>query len=235
MASTIRKINKAGIICAMELEAEGILSAMTDIRRKTVSGIAFREGTLGKTRAVVAVCGIGKVFAAICTEAMILNFAPDFIINTGVAGGLEPGLNIGDAVLATSLVQHDMDTSPLGDPAGMISGINLVYLPAHEGLSDFIAARARELGITLRRGIIASGDQFISGKAEKDRIREQFGASACEMEGASVAHVCYVNDVPFAVLRSISDGGDDGAATDYAAFAKSAAEKAAKIIKGAFS
>ena len=165
---------------------------------------------------------------------MILNYSPDFIINTGVAGGLEPGLKIGDTVLATSLVQHDMDTSPLGDPAGMISGINLVYLPAHEGLSDFIAARAQESGITLHRGIIASGDRFVADKTEKIRIREQFGASACEMEGASVAHVCYVNNVPFAVLRSISDGGDDGAANDYPAFAKSAAEKSAKIIKGAF-
>ena len=116
-------ISKAdiGIICAMEVELSKISEAMDIKIKKEISGVEFLYGTLEGKNVVCAVCGVGKVFAAICTEAMILNFAPDVIVNSGVAGGLSDSLSICDAVVAESMVQHDMDTSPLGDPVGLLS------------------------------------------------------------------------------------------------------------------
>lgn len=228
--SYIPKDKKAGIICAMQLEADGIISEMTDKSIYPVSGITFTRGKIGGRDVIVAVCGIGKVFASLCAEAMIISFSPDFIINTGVAGGLGDGLKIGDTVVAAALVQHDMDTSPLGDPKGLISGINIIELPTDDGVRAAICSSAEEIGYTARTGIIASGDRFIASDSDRISIKEEFGALACEMEGGAVAQVCYVNRIPCGVLRAISDSGDGDAVDDYPAFARDAALRAAKII-----
>ena len=199
---------KLGIIGAMEIETEGLRARMTDTREQTVSGIRFTEGLLEGYPTVVATCGVGKVAAALCAEAMILRFGVSALLNTGVAGGLAEGLVVGNAVVADRVVQHDMDTSAIGDPVGLISGLNLVYIPADKTLCETLAAACRAVGLHTVVGTVASGDLFVARDEDKARIKAQFDAVACEMEGAAIGQVAYTNGVPFAVLRAISDGGD---------------------------
>ena len=219
-----------GIIGAMEVEIEGIRAKIENRKEKTVSGVRYVYGTLGKNEVVTAVCGIGKVFAAICAQTMVLEFSPDVIINTGVAGSLSASLNVCDIAVADKVVQHDMDTSPLGDPKGLISGINVIYIDTDERVCAMLSDIVRANGINTVSGTIASGDQFIASKEVKSRIVSDFGAIACEMEGAAIGQVCYVNKVPFAVLRAISDKADGVADIDYPTFAKKAAENYIKVM-----
>lgn len=218
-----------GVIGAMEIEVESIISSMTQKEECFVSSVRFVKGKIDDKEVVVAKCGVGKVFAAICAQAMIMKYDPCVIVNTGVGGSLVKGLNVLDVVIADKVVQHDMDTSAIGDPKGLISGINKIYFEADEGAKRALEIASKEENCNIKFGTVASGDKFMSVKEEKDKINETFGAVACEMEGASIGHVCYVNNVPFAVLRSISDG--DGAEMDYMEFAPKAAEKSASIIK----
>ena len=219
-----------GIIGAMTVEIEGIREKMTDKSEKTISGVTYVCGKLGKGEVVTAVCGIGKVFAAICAQTMILGFKPDVIINTGVAGSLSSELNVCDIAVADKVVQHDMDTSPLGDPKGLVSGINVIYFEADKKASALLSGIVKENGINTVLGTIASGDQFIASKEVKAGIVSEFGAIACEMEGAAIGHVCYVNKVPFAVLRAISDKADGVAEIDYPTFCKMAADNYIKVV-----
>ena len=222
------KHDLTGIICAMQLEMDGLRAQMTDTVSETVSGIEFVRGTLCGAPVVTAVCGVGKVFAALCAQTMILRYAPARLINTGVAGSLSPALTIGNIAIARDVVQHDMDTSPLGDPVGLLSGFNIVHIPADPALGEALEASAAACGLTVRRGTIATGDQFISSGEQKSRIRDSFDAIACEMEGAAIGHVAYVNKVPFAVLRSISDGGDG---MEFSEFCPLAAKNSVAITK----
>jgi adenosylhomocysteine nucleosidase len=224
------KHDLTGIICAMQLEMDGLRAQMSDTVSETVSGIEFVRGTLCGAPVVTAVCGVGKVFAALCAQTMILRYAPARLINTGVAGSLSPALTIGNIAIARDVVQHDMDTSPLGDPVGLLSGINIVHIPADPALGEALEASAAACGLTVRRGTIATGDQFISSGEQKSRIRDSFDAIACEMEGGAIGHVCYVNGTPFAVLRAISDGGDEEASMDYPTFARMAAENSVRVL-----
>ncbi len=219
-----------GIIAAMKIEAELIEAAMTDIVRETCGSIEFCLGKIGSTDIVLAVCGIGKVFAAICAQTMIVKYAPDAVINTGVGGTLTKKLSVGDVAVSSAMVQHDMDTSALGDPVGLISGPNIIEIPADAALAEKISAIVKDMGINTVKGTIATGDQFIAKQETKDRIVERFGAIACEMEGAAIGQVCYVNKVPFAVIRAISDDADSGACDDYPTFAKMAAKNSAKAV-----
>ena len=219
-----------GIIAAMDSEISAIKNEMTDKTTETVSGIEFVKGKLCGKDAVVAKCGIGKVFAAICAQTMILKYSPRLVINTGVGGTLSDKLNIGDIAVAANVVQHDMDTSPLGDPVGLVSGINIVHFPADARAAELISAAADSLGINNARGTIASGDQFIASREKKNYIKDNFGAVACEMEGAAIGHVCYVNDIPFAVIRAISDSADDSSHMDYGEFLKIAAERSFRVV-----
>lgn len=224
------KYNKIGIICAMASEAEQLLCAMTNTETKTVGSMEFHLGKIGEKDVILCVCGIGKVFAAMCAQTMILNFDPDCIINSGVAGSLTDRLEILDIAVAEDLVQHDMDTSPLGDPVGLISGIDRVDLPADEALATDICNAAKDLGIATRKGRIASGDQFIATSAQKERIKAQFDPIACEMEGAAIAQVAFVNGVPFACIRAISDSYSGKNEMDYANFAVAAAKRGASLL-----
>lgn len=219
-----------GIIGAMESETAVIIREMEKAETKEISGIRFVRGSWAGKEIVVATCGVGKVFAALCAEAMILAFQPKCIINTGVAGALDPRLEILDVVIAEQVVQHDMDTSPLGDPVGMISGINKIELPADPRLVASFEKAAKACGANAVRGVIASGDQFIAEQQKKNLIRTRFNASCCEMEGAAIGQVCHVNKVPFAILRAISDGASEEAAMDFPAFVKKAAKQSVNIL-----
>ncbi len=220
-----------GIIGAMRIEVEALWAAMTDKKRDDISGIEFVSGKLYGVDAVVAQCGIGKVFAATCAQTMILRYGADTVINTGVAGTLTSELSVGDIAVSSACVQHDMDTSPLGDPVGLISGINIIEIPADLELCSAVCKAADTLGINCLAGVIASGDCFVSSRDKKKYITDTFGALACEMEGAAIAHVCYINKVKFVVIRAISDSADGSAEMDYGEFAKLAAARSASVVR----
>lgn len=221
---------KIGIIGAMSCETDALKKMLTDMKKETVSGVEYCCGRLLDRDVVVATCGIGKVFAAICAQTMILRYSPDLIINTGVAGTLTERLSVCDVAVSLDVVQHDMDTSAIGDPVGLISGINIVNIPADKDLCKAVLVAASALGLNAISGTIASGDIFVAEEARKNYIREKFGAIACEMEGASIGHVCYVNSVPFTVIRAISDGGDEDAAMSYDKFMVIAAQNSVKLV-----
>lgn len=224
-----------GIIGAMKIEVDSIKSMLKNTTRETISGIEFVRGSYYENDVVVAQCGIGKVFAALCAQTMILHFGVDQLINVGVAGGLHPKLNLLDLAISDSVVEHDMDTSPLGDPVGLISGINLVKLPACERLCRAFEKTAHELGKNCLCGTIASGDQFIAEETRKKWICESFDAIACEMEGAAIGHVCYVNGVDFVILRAISDNANDTAGTmEYPELCIHAAEQSQQLLDAFF-
>ena len=220
-----------GIIAAMNVEMESLRSHIENPVTETVGGVTYVSGRLEGQEVVTAVCGVGKVFAALCAQAMILRYRPECIINTGVAGTLTDRLSVGDIAVSTGVVQHDMDTSPLGDPVGLISGINKVELPADRLLTGQLSACAKVMGIKTATGVIASGDQFVASAERKAFIVEHFKAIACEMEGAAVGQVCYVNKVPFCVLRAISDSADGSSHMDYPTFVQMAAEQSVALLR----
>lgn len=218
-----------GIIGAMEPEVFGLLEKLDGAACETVSGISFYTGTLLGKRVAIAKCGIGKVFAAVCAEVMILKYSPSLIVNTGVGGALSGGLTTGDIVIARDLVQHDMDTSAIGDPKGLVSGINKIYFEADMRASDILLSSARALGLRATVGRIASGDKFIASAEDKSRIVSDFGADVCEMEGCAVAQTAFINGTPFAVVRAISDSADGEATMDYPTFLPIAAKNSTEL------
>ena len=220
-----------GIIGAMQSETEALIAALENPIAETVSGVTYTKGILEGKEVVIATCGIGKVFAAICAQTMILRYSPTLLINSGVAGSLSKELGIGDVAVASTLVQHDMDTSPLGDPVGLVSGINKVYFAADADASFLLVACVKAEGAKPLLGCIASGDQFICDREKKNWIRDTFSAVACEMEGAAIAHVATVNNTPFAVLRAISDEADGEASMDYPTFVRMAAARSVKVLR----
>ena len=160
---------------------------------------------------------------------MILKFAPKLLVNTGVGGALASGLNTGDIVVADKLCQHDMDTSPIGDPVGLVSGINRIWFETDEKAREILLTSAVELGLSASLGSIATGDRFVATRDLKNQIVENFGASACEMEGGAIAHVAFVNETPFIVVRAISDSADGEASMDYPTFLGIAAKNSTAL------
>lgn len=220
-----------GIIGALDIEVEILKKSLEAPQRAVVSGIEFVSGKLWGVSAVVAKSGVGKVNSAACAEAMILKYSPSVIINTGVGGALTPELSVMDAVVASDVVQHDFDTTACGDPHGFIPEINGVKLAADMAVSDAISAAVKELGIKCVTGTVATGDKFVSSERDKEFLRNTFGAVCCEMEGAAIGQVCFINGVRFAVLRSVSDNADGSSPMDFPTFAPKAAENAVRIIE----
>lgn len=219
-----------GIIGAMQTEVELLISKIEDANAKNISGIDFVSGKIYGKEVVVAKCGIGKVFAALCAQTMILEYGVELIINTGVGGAISDELDIGDVAVSDFVVQHDMDTTALGDPIGLISGINVVQIAADTNIVSALCEVAKSEGARCLVGTVASGDRFISGADAKKKIRDTFGAVVCEMEGAAIGQVCYVNKVPFCVIRAVSDKADGSSGVDYMTFVASAADKNARIV-----
>lgn len=220
-----------GIIGAMALEVERIRALLEQSERVAVGCTEFYTGKLHGVDAAVAVCGVGKVNAALCAQAMLLRFRPRLVINIGVAGGLSSAMRIGDLAVAESVVQYDFDTTPLGEPRGWISYLESVYIPCDKNAVRALLNAAKGLeGIQTHAGVIATGDQFISSQATKDGLVKEFGAIACEMEGAAVGQVCALHKVPFGVVRAISDGADDGSPVDFLTFARQAADRSAALL-----
>ena len=220
-----------GIIGAMSVEVEALKAKIEDAKRETVSGIELVSGKLSGKDVVVAQCGIGKVFAAVCAEIMILKYGVKAIINTGVAGTLSPDIGILDFAVSTAVVQHDMDTTAIGDAPGLISGINVVEIDAAPALAALVVRLADTLGYKAKGGIIASGDQFINNAARKSYIRDTFGAIACEMEGAAIGHVCYISGVDFVIIRCISDNASGEAEMEYPEMVSRAAVRSQALVE----
>jgi adenosylhomocysteine nucleosidase len=222
---------KIGIIGAMDVEVQELISSMENITEKNISSSVYYEGKLQNKNIVAAKCGVGKVHAAVCAQTMILKYKPNIIINTGVAGSLNSKLDIGDLVISDNVVQHDMDTSGLGDPIGFISGMNLVYIPCSKNLVKKLESSAKTIeGTNAFVGTIASGDQFICSQEKKDYIVKHFNALCTEMEGAAIGQVCYLNNTDFCIIRAISDKADGSAHMDFPSFIKIATRKSTQMI-----
>ena len=222
---------RIGIIGALQMEVAALREKMEGAKTTRISGMEFTEGTLHGKDVVVAVAGVGKVNAAVCCQTMILTFRPDEVINTGVAGGIGKGLSVLDVVVATAVVQHDTDASALGDPVGFISGLDTVEMPCDTGMARRLCRAAERAGIAPQRGLIATGDQFIASRAQIERITAHFDAVAAEMEGGAIGQACAMNRVPFAVVRAISDGGDEDAKMSFPQFVALAAARSVSILE----
>lgn len=223
-----------GIIGAMDIEINGIIEKMTEKKTKRISGVNFTSGKIGHEECVVAKCGIGKVNAAVTAQTMILTYSPDLIINTGIGGSTSKKTHIGYVVIAENVVQHDMDTTIIGDKPGelFLPEESIVYIPCSRELISGLEKACISCGEKKYViGTVATGDQFISGNDKRALINDKFGAVACEMEGGSIGQVCYINKIPFAILRSISDSmSEEDDAVEYSVFSKSAAQKSIDII-----
>ena len=221
-----------GIIGAMAVEVDGLIEAMEEKTPETISRMTFWRGTLGGTPCVVAQCGAGKVNSAVCAQTMILRFGAEIVINTGVAGGVgSRDVQIGDLVVASAVVQHDYDTTPIdGDKGRDLPLLGVSAIETDDRVSGLLAACAEEVCGGVRRGVIATGDQFISGRDRLHEIAARTGAIACEMEGGSIGQACALAGVPFAVLRAISDNADDNAVDDFPKFAAESARKSIALL-----
>lgn len=226
----MNNVGTVGFICPMECELDAVVRLMADKEAVPYGALTFYRGRIGGRVAVAVKCGVGKVFAAVAAECMILGFSPDLIITTGVAGNLSSDLSIGDIVVSTAVVQHDMDTSPLGDPVGLISGIGKVALESDAWAAEKMCDALNALGIRYARGVIASGDQFIASDDERTRIVSAFGALCCEMEGAAVGQVAYMHGVPFLVLRALSDDANGASPDDFPAYCVKVSETSSRAI-----
>ena len=223
-----------GIIGALSAEVEGLKNLLTERRNRKICGITFSRGKLYGTDVVIAQSGIGKVMASACAAVMISHFKPALMINTGVAGGIDPELRIGDILVSSGAVQHDFDLSPIdGTPKGWNPELETVVVKADKRAADILLQAASEEGLQAKTGIIASGDCFVADNEKKEDLASVFGAAACEMEGAAIAAVSAVNHVPFVILRAISDGADNDALMDFPAFCRLAADNSIKVMKRA--
>lgn len=226
-------MKKIGIIGAMELEVEELKSKMEIIRKEERASMEFLEGMLNGTDVVIVRSGIGKVNAALCTQILCDVFDVTHIINTGVAGSLKNEINIGDIVVSTDALHHDVDVRVFGYPLGEVPQMGCLAFPADEKLSVLAVECCKEVNpdISVYNGRIVSGDQFISDKKVKEHIITNFGGFCVEMEGASIAHAAYLNHVPFVIIRAISDKADDSAEMDYPTFEKAAAAHSAALVE----
>lgn len=222
---------RIGIIGAMEIEIEQLLANISDGKTHDISGIRFSQGKMCGHDLITAKCGVGKVSAAMCTEAMILKYEPDCIINIGVAGGVGKNLKIGDIVIADRVLQYDVDISAFGHPVGYISGLNAVHIPCSLKLTTALMEAAKQVDdIDVYQGIVATGDTFVNDNQDALKIAQQFDALAVEMEGGSIGQVCFLNQVEFAVVRAVSDTADHGSHVDFNAFMGLAAQRSYRMI-----
>ena len=220
-----------GIIGAMEVEIAILKEKMEDVRIIKKASMEFYEGTLAGRKVVVVRSGIGKVNAGICAQILVDVFSVDAIINTGIAGSLNKDINIGDIVLSTDVVQHDMDATGFGYRKGQIPQMPVFFFNADEKLRKLAAEVCKEVNpdIQVFEGRIASGDQFVCAQDVKNGIVAEFSAYATEMEGAAIGQAAYLNEVPFLIIRAISDKADGSAQMDYSEFEKAAVEHSVKL------
>ena len=221
-----------GIIGAMDLEVEKLIDAMTDREVVEYGKRKFYVGKLSGVKTVLARCGVGKVNAGITVQMMVDKFGIGAIINTGVAGSLNEKIDIGDIVLATGAVYHDVEAVAFGYKPGQVPQMDVFEFPTDEKLVSLAEEACHKVNPDVKtfRGRVASGDQFIASKDVKKRIKEQFDPMCVEMEGCAMAHAAYLNEIPCLIIRAISDKADDSAEMDYPTFEAKAAVHSAKMV-----
>jgi len=223
------RCHKIAIMGAMPEEIEPIISKLESVQTTVYGANKYYEGRYNGQEVVVAYSKIGKVFAALTATILIEKFGCDTLLFSGVAGAINEELKIGDLIIAESLCQHDLDITAFGHPFGYVPE-GAVRIPADRALRTLAKEVAKEKGLSLKEGIIATGDQFVASEERKNWIGSTFKADALEMEGASVAVVCNALDVPFFVLRAISDSADMDASFSFDEFLESSAKISADFI-----
>lgn len=227
---------KIGIIGAMKEEIDVFCEEMVVSSKLEKASMTFYEGVLLGHNVVMVVSGIGKVNAAICTQILVERFSIDCIINIGVAGGLHKNVRPGDMVVADSLFQHDVDVTAFGYKKGQVPRMDTIAFPCDENLVQKALSACKTIdNINTFKGPIASGDQFLGDAKIMEEVHNTFGAFACEMEGASIGQVCYLNQMPCVVIRSISDNAITGDHMDYDTFSKMAIENAVFVLRNMLS
>ena len=226
-----------GIIGAMEEEVAELKKDMQIDETIEQAGMVFCKGSLGGKDVVIVRSGIGKVNAGICAQILVDRFGVDTLINTGIAGSLDAQIDIGDMVISTDALHHDMDATIFGDPAGQIPRMDTLSFPADEKLVKKLIRLAVEANeeanpdIHTFTGRVVSGDQFISDKDVKERISSLFHPMCVEMEGAGIAQAAYLNKVSYVIIRAISDKADNSATMDYPTFEKKAIAHSVRLMK----
>lgn len=226
-------MSKIGIIVAMEEELESILDIMDNIEEKEIYGLTFKTGQIEKNKIIVVKCGVGKVNAARVTQILIDTFNVKCVINVGAAGALNPFLNIGDIVIGEKLIQHDFDITAFDHDKGYITGVGDYIYSDSELIEKFenAANNLKEKDYKIKKGIIATGDIFCTDIEMKNKIFSKFDADCVEMEGAAIAQVCYLDKIPFIVIRSISDSPNGNNEIDFDKFVELASKRCANILK----
>ena len=221
-----------GIIAAMSEELEILLKDMQLDSSTTKAGMTFNKGKLWSNEVIAVVCGIGKVNAAVCTQILVSEFNVDKVINVGVAGGIGKDIYPGDVVIATNLVEHDMDTTAFGDPHGQVPRMDTFDFKCDSSLIESANSACKKVGgFNTFTGRIVSGDVFVADVEKIKWLEKEFNALSCEMEGASIAHVCYLNNIPVVVIRSISDNANNGAHMDFEKFTPIGVKNSTFILK----
>lgn len=225
-------MNCLGIIGAMEIEVDTLKSRMEveDVVKK--ASMEFYKGTYKGKNVVIVRSGVGKVNAAICTQILVDIFGADAVINTGIAGSLQAKIDIGDIVVSTDAIQHDMDATGFGYAKGVIPQMDTSVFIADETLRKLAkeACEAVNMDIHVHEGRVVSGDQFVSDQCVKNSILENFEAYCTEMEGAAIAQAAYLNNIPFVIIRAISDKADGSASMDYSTFEAKAVEHSVNLV-----
>lgn len=225
-------MKRIGIIGAMDLEVEQLKSQMNIDHITKKASMEFYTGTLNDVDVVIVRSGIGKVNAALCVQILADIFQVTHVINTGVAGSLNAALDIGDILISTDALHHDIDVTIFGYQLGEVPQMGFREFKANEAMIAAAMESCKEVNpdISVRTGRVVSGDQFISSKEVKDHLISAFHGDCAEMEGASIAHGAYLNDIPFVIIRAISDKADDSAEMDYPTFEREAAKHSAKLV-----
>ena len=224
---------RIGIIGAMEEEVAQLKQEMKIEETVDYASMQFCKGQFCGKDVVIVRSGIGKVNAGICAQVLVDKFEVDVLVNTGIAGSLDADIDIGDMVVSTDLVEHDMDASIFGDPIGQIPRMDTFSFPADASLVEKAVAANQEVNPDIQTftGRIVSGDQFISSAEAKERLVSNFQAKCTEMEGAAIAHAAYLNGVSCVIIRAISDKADNSATMDYPTFEKKAIEHSVRLIR----
>nr|WP_294464246.1 5'-methylthioadenosine/adenosylhomocysteine nucleosidase [uncultured Sellimonas sp.] len=222
-----------GIIGAMEDEVAELKKSMEIEEVVEQASLSFCRGKLSGKEVVVVRSGIGKVNAAVCAQILADRFGADVIINTGIAGSLDAAIDIGDIVISTDAVEHDMDASTFGDPVGQIPQMDTFSFPADEKLVKLAKEVNEKINPDIHTwtGRIVSGDQFVSSNEKKEQLIRLFDAKCTEMEGAAIAHTAYLNHISCVIIRAISDKADNSASMDYPAFEEAAIRHSVRLIE----
>lgn len=222
-----------GIIGAMEEEVAVLKQEMNIEETVDYASMQFCKGTLCGKNVVIVRSGIGKVNAAICAQVLADRFEVDILINTGIAGSLDAAIDIGDTVISTDLVEHDMDATIFGDPLGQVPRMDTFSFPAEASLIEKAVAANEEANPDIKTftGRIVSGDQFVSSAEVKEKLVKNFQAKCTEMEGAAIAHAAYLNKISCVIIRAISDKADNSATMDYPTFEKKAIEHSVRLVR----